>query len=326
MTDQDVINDLLSYLKETFKIREFSENTRLQGFIDGYDRDSAEFTVTPWDIEQITLNTGLHDSQGVEDIISANPGSFSLEDLPGKLTVVRISSEESLETKSSKNGCRVNTGSITVEDAFKWYLYYKIGLLSENGNRPVSISDGVFSIKNELFLPDDFVPPVMMEMVEGSKIVDVVETRKKLQPSGQENAILLLAKHDSGRFLEPHSFYFRSSLCGEVPANMESLGGKISNSFAEFQTSVEYEDFLFSRVMRNVIFTLEVKKKRELGKPLFDPGKLRLLEKRRIVRLEGDVGVIPDSVELNELKRLKSSAEEKAANVSETWMSSRIRL
>lgn len=326
MVNKDAAKDIMTYLKQTYKIREISEDTKLQGFIDGYDREGARFTVAPWDLEQIVLNTEADDSHMVRESILEAPDLLAVEDIPGNVAVARTVSDVFGQDVNNENDGAINPDSILVEDAFKWYLYHKIMILSQNGTKPVGISDGVFAIKNELFLPDDFIPSVMMEMVEGSKVVDVMETVKNIQPTGQKNAIFILAKHDSGKFLEPHWFYYNSSISGVVPEGLEKLGGKISESFAEFQNTSEYEDFLFSRIMRNVIFTVETKKKRELGKPLFDPGKLRLLEKRGVVKLDNNVGTVIESISIEQLKKMKSEAELGAGKVSDLWMSSTIPL
>ena len=324
MSNHDVRRNILIYLKNTFKIRDFSEEAKLQGFIEGYDREKDEFMITPWDVEQIALNTGAGDSKTVLNVVSDYADFFRVEEISGNMKVVKASVDEFPDKTLEDDAESGKLESLTVADSFKWYLYYKIRLLSEEGNRPVKISDGVFSIKNELFLPDDFVPKVMMEMVEGSKVVDVKETVKGLQPSGQSNAIFVLGKHDSGRFLEPHLFYYNGGVKGRVPENQERLGAKIASSFAEFQKTTEYENFLLSRVMRNVIFTVGTKKKRELGKPLFDIGKLKLLEKKGIVNLEGNTGVVPDSLQIDQLNQIKSEAEKSAEKVSDLWMSDSI--
>ncbi len=326
MMNHEVGQNVLNYLKNTFEIREFSETVKLQGFIDGYDRDKAEFVVAPWDIEQIALNCGIENSAEVAEALSEYPEFFSVENSGSGIKVVRALASTFPDAIIEEPAESIQPESLSVEDAFKWYLYHKINLLSNGGKVPVKISDGIFAIKNELFLPDDFVPRVMMEMVEGSKVVDVPETVKGIQPSGQNNAIIILGKHESGRFLEPHLFYFNGRAAGKIPVDRGNLGEKIAASFAEFQNTPEYENFLLSRVMRNVVFTVGTKKKRELGKPLFDPSKLKLLEKRGIVALEGNIGVVPDTVELGELNRIKAEAEKSAEKVSGLWMSSLIRL
>ncbi len=326
MISQDDANEVMDYLIQTFRIRGVSERTKLQGFIEGYDRDVDEFVVSPWDVEQVALNTAVSDSKMVREAVSKFPEILAIEDSPGKISVIKASSEDLAEYGHEATDNNGSPQSITVGDAFKWYLYHKIEVLSNSGDKPVGISDGVFAIKNELFLPDDFVPRAMMEMVEGSKVVDVIETLKNLQPSGQSNVIYMFAKHHDGEHLEPHWFYYRPHLSGKVPQSLDKLGEKIASSFADFQKTNEYENFLFSRVMRNVIFTVETKKKRTLGKPLFDPGKLKLLERKGIVILDGNVGAVPENISIDQLKQMKAEAEESAGKVSDIWMSSMITL
>ncbi|AKA49414.1 hypothetical protein IX51_10245 [uncultured archaeon] len=319
-------DDVLTYLERTADIRELYYEQKLLSHIEGYDLENDLFAVTPWDIEQVALNTGAGDSTEVVNVLEKYRDFFKVEETGDGLTVVKLISDAFPEKLKRGVPERSKSKSITVEDAFKWYLYHKIREQSGNGTMLVNIRDGIFSIKNELFLPDDFVPRVMMEMVEGSKMVDVVQTWRNLQPSNQGNAIFLYGKHDKGKFLEPDSLFFNSSPEGAVPDMLPELGEKISASFLKFQGTREYEDFIFSRIMRNVIFNVETKDKRELKKPLFDSGKLKILEKRGIAVIRDGSGIVPDGVSIEELKSARAEAEKSAGKVSDIWMGSHIGL
>ncbi len=307
------IND---YLAGTWDIRDSPEDVKLLAHIEGYSEEKR-FTVSPWDLVQISINTG----EAVSDIeeFVLNAPDLTLESGASGTKVVRSNGER---PSSSQPVAAPSLGGLTVLDAFKWYLFHKIRKLSDDGRKTVLLSDGVFAIKNELFLPDDFIPKQMMEMVEGSKRVDIRDTRRQLQPKGHDNAIFLYAKHDGGELLEPHSFYFNPLVVESAPTGVENLGEKLLKSFTEFQKSRKYEDFLFSRVMRNVIFTVETKKKTEFGKPLFDSSKLSLLGMRGVAEVSGNTGKLKDGLSVADLKRMKAEAEESASNVSESWMAS----
>lgn len=318
MDDQAAYSKIADYLKGTYRVRGTRDQAKLLSHIEGYP-DDAKFTVSPWELYQIALNTEA-EIQQIDKYAKKN--GFDIEQLPDGDRLI----SSSAGVVPEKNGGTRNAEEITVLDAFKWYLYHKVQNLSENGGKIVGIGDGVFAIKNELFLPDDFVPKVMMEMVEGSKLVDIPETQRSIQPSGQQAAIYIFGKHDNGKFLEPHAFYFNLHVSGPVPGNLGSLGEKILRSFEEYQKSEPYENFLFSRVMRNVIFNVETKHKREFAKPLFDRGKLLLLQKKGIADVHEDIGVLSDGLTVEKLKHIKREAEDKAGSVSDMWMQSKIKL
>lgn len=315
MVREAAYNKIADYLKGTYRIREIRDEARLLSHIEGYPGD-AKFIVSPWELNQIALNTG-EDIQKIEKFAAEN--GFSVDTLPDGNRAIATSAIVTSEERTNTT----NAESITVLDAFKWYLYHKVQKLSESGGKMVGVSDGVFAIKNELFLPDDFVPKVMMEMVEGSKLVDIPETRDAIQPSSDPSAIYIFGKHDNGKFLEPHAFYFNIDLSGPVPEKLGSLGENILHSFEQFQKSEPYENFLFSRVMRNVIFSVETKHKKEFSKPLFDPGKLSLLEKKGIAVVREGTGFLKEGLTAEQLKQIKHEAEEKAGSVSEMWMQSK---
>lgn len=325
MSKEDLYERVISYLTGTYSIKDYSEKKKIIAHVEGYDAPGKEFIVSPWDIWQIAINSGAEDLEEVRAVLLDLKDSFSLERNADNFEILKLTAGRIPDTHQVSGSNEQKESSYTVEDAFKWYMHYKVQLLSENGSKPVAISDGVFAIKNELFLPDDFVPPVMMEMVEGSKLVDVKKVAMEIQPSGQKNAIFVLGKHDNGKFIEPDSFYANPN-AGNVPPNPADLGNKILKSFERLQQTDEYRKFLLSRVMRNVIFTVETKKKRELGKPMFDQGKLEILEKNGLVTISDGKGTVPDDMTVEKLKKVKSDAEVAASNVSTNWMNSAIEL
>ncbi len=323
MNNGKAYDKVVRYLLGTEKVSRLAEKSALLSNIDGYTKD-RKFLVTPWDLSQVCLNTGLAVSEA-RDVVLSKPDDFFLESAPEEMEVIR-SKKELGNFREHASRSVEKCSSITVLDCFKWYLYHKIKELSQDGSKLVSIRDGIFAIKNELFLPDDFVPKVMMEMVEGSKLVDVQETRDGIQPSSDDDAIYLYGLHDKGKFLEPQSFYFNPSPSGEVPEDLGKLGEKLSKSFSDFQKTDAYENFLFSRIMRNVIFTVERKHNTEFKKPLFDSSKLMILAKNGIASVEGELGTLTEGLSVDDLERKKKEAENAASNVADLWMESRINL
>lgn len=325
MTEENLENKIMLYLAGTVKVRGYTEKVTLTSHFEGFSERDV-FVVTPWDVEQIALNTGAKTGDDVLKIVEQHNDDFAIDDNGDGLHTVRLIPEVFHESPAEENKLTNITGDVTVEDGFKWYLFHKIRLLSKADSRPVTVGDGIFAIKNELFLPDDFMPRVMMRMVEGRERVDVHESRKKLQPSGNVDAIYLLGKHNYGKFLEPHSLYFNEYVSPPFKTSLGELGDRISKAFTEFQKSERYENFLFSRIMRNVIFTVDSKKKRELGRPLFDAKKLELLEKKGVIRLQDEKGIIPEDVTVDSLKKLKAASEHDSDGVSSTWMSDSLHL
>lgn len=321
MSTEKLGADIESYLNGTLKIKDYSASKKLISYIEGRSGDE-EYQVVPWDIHQIALNVRAGDVDEVRQFFRSRGETFGIISDAKGVEKVKLKDEKAFSNSDGKSSNRKPAGTVTVLDAFKWYLYHKVDLLSENGSKTVGISDGVFAIKNELFLPDDFVPPVMMKMVEGSEIVDITKAVENIQPSGQSSALYMFGKHDGGDFLEPDSFYANPCINGEVPVGMENLGKRILESFTELQNTDNYRKFLLSRIMRNVIFTVETKKKRELKKPMFDMGKLKILEASGIVEISGDTGTVPESITAEDLKNIKAQAEKDAANVSDDWMKS----
>lgn len=309
---------VFSYLSGTFRIRNQFESARLISQVSGYE--DREFVVAPWDLEQIALNTEARSTGEVREIIQSAAEYFIISERSG-IAFVELKGDGFPPDIAGNLETHEDAEELSVQDAFKWYMYHKIQLLSEAGSKMVGVSDAVFAIKNELFLPDDFVPHEIMEMVEGSTLVSPADARSRVQPSTHDSAVYLFAKHDSGKMIEPHALYINANPGGSIPPGRDKLGGKILAAFGEFQKTGEYENFMFSRVMRNVLFTVETKKKRKLGKPLFDSSKLSLLEKKGVVEMAEGEGTIPDGITVEDLREMKRKSEESAAMVSESWAS-----
>lgn len=334
----DVIrNDILRYLESTLKVKDLIAIS-ICG-IENYDGSVTEVPLftSPWGMSQIILNCKESREQDISGISSQFPRHFGVRE---EKLEYKVNSDGFLETEESTEKVitlsadgfpeeaaapDINADSITVKQAFNWYLYHIIKMLSEGGEKVVSIPDAVFALKNDLFLPDDFMPPALMRMVEGNEYVNVQITVDEIQPANGMRLIYLFAKCNQKGCFAPHSFYF-DDLDGnpEKRFSFDRIKDTLQKSFEKLQSSTGYEDFTFSRLLRSVLYALEARKTRELGKPMFDESKIEILENRGLVKNVGGKAYVLEDFDVSGIKRLMKESEEKVSILAENWLKSQI--
>ena len=330
-------NEILRYLENTFTVKDATEIAMEN--IENYDGSTSDvpFTVNPWGTSQIILNCREAREKDIYGIVDEYPDFFgireeSLEYESGSddFPVTEESRETVLFSRSGtfpdeklKQAPDPDTSRLTVKQAFNWYLYHTIVRLSENGTKTVGIKDAVFSLKNELFLPDDFVPPALMRIAEGSEHVSVQITVDEIQPSEGPRLIYLLARCNQNGCFAPHSFY-ADPLGGNAGKyfTFDRIRNLLKSAFNDLQGSTEFEAFNLSRILRSVVYTIEVKKSRELKKPMFDQAKINMLENKGIARKINGTAIVSDDVSLGRIKETMKEAVDRSSILAHNWLNS----
>ncbi len=316
MSNEELIS---KYLADTFSIREVAEAFEP---LDQEEEGTSRSILAPWSIQSISWNTGATEDE-VKAFLQSND-SFSLSEvnMDGITATVARTVETLVPDKSSismEAGANLSVSKLMNLHALQ-FLKSKI---SEK-DCPVKIEDAIFDLKNTVFLPDDFMPEHLMGMVEGDADFTQEEIREEYEIVEGLSSIYFFQeqkKNGPGRIR-----YLYPALSGAIdgaPTN-EKIRELIGNSFSSIQAEESYIDFVNSRLIKTIIFNMEQKGNRELKRPIFNPGKIKILEGMGLVETEGDKAFVKGSVSVDRLKEIYSKAKSDGQKLAQNWLSAKV--
>ena len=311
---------ILRYLHDTFSIRNLMEQfTPLNPLETGVGTS----VLAPWSVDAVRINCNVNEDDVLNVIgnidslqiqrITARTESFDMivsrsEVFPVNVKVELVHLNREMEISKIMN-----------LHAFQ-FLLKKVS----ESDRPVKIEDAIFDLKNNVFLPDDFMPENLMGMVEGDFNGFINQVRDSMQFSnGLTELYIFPEKKGSGfgrvRYLYPS----RSLEILEPPAN-DRLRSVIMTQFSITQGDERFKNFESSRVLKNVLYNIEQKKTRELKKTVFDGRKIEILDSLGLITNIDGVFRVKDEVSTERLRQLQDEAKRKGHELAESWLKKKV--
>lgn len=283
---------------------------------------ASQSVLAPWSLEAVSANTDIPVGEIRNFVHRSESLSLKEVDVDGH-TVSVIESVAKLKGESIQNVLEPGV-RLTVSQLMNLHVLQFVESKTGEVDAPVKIEDAIFDLKNTLFLPDDFMPEHLMGMVEGEPDFSLHEVRMAYAIQGNLTSIYFYQESKTGGFGRIRYIYpAKSGKFTNTPSN-EDIRGMISSSFNSIQTEKSYVDFVNSRLIKTVIFNIEQKNTRELKRPIFNPGKIKILEDLGLVEKIGDAASIKESVTLDSLKELYASAKKEGQELAKNWLSTEL--
>ena len=307
------------YLADTYSIREI---TKAFEPLNPEEAGASRSILAPWSLHSISGNTGATIDQ-IREFLDGN-GSFSVAETEVDGIKFKIAKAKGNPAGTS-GGTSLEAGThLSVSQLMNLHVLQYVNSRVSDEDAPVKIEDAIFDLKNTVFLPDDFMPEHLMGMVEGDANFTLEEIRENYAvKEGITSLYFYQEQKNDGqgriRFLYPS----KSGAINGAPGN-EKIRELISGSFSSIQTEKSYIDFVNSRLIKTIIFNMEQKGNRELKSPIFNPGKIKILEDMGLVERSDEKAFIKQSVSVDRLKEIYSKAKADGQELAEAWLSSKV--
>lgn len=318
----DSKNQILSYLNDTYSIRNIVESFAP---LNPEEKWAGTSALAPWSVESISINTGISQNDVMEQLEDIS-GVKIQETSAGGVSVKVVMMDESLGVQAHASHDSHSIGEVTVDEAMNLHVYQFVREKVDKEDRPVKIEEAIFDLKNNAFLPDDFMPVHLMGMVEGDLNLTAGEIRSSYSVHPDIRLFYLFHEKKGTsvgrvRFLYPAKVNFSR----ELPGN-EEIREKLTTSFSGLRELEKYRDFENSRLLRTVIFNMEAKNTRELKRPVFDPRKIATLEGMGLAEKTESAGRIKDGVTVDQVKSLYADLKKHGEELSKDWLKSTLKL
>ncbi len=318
----DKKNQILRYLNDTYSIRNV-----LEAFppLNPDEPGTGISVLGPWSITSIGANTGIPENEVLEELEEISGARVENVKVDGTSALV-LRMGESLGVQAHAFPETHDVSKISISEAMNLHMFQFALMKVREKDRPVKIEDAIFDLKNGVFLPDDFMPPHIMGMVEGNISLAPAEVASSYAIYG--NVRLLYLFHEKkgnsmgrARFIYPARLEFKP----ELPGN-EQIRKKLADSFARIRTNKKYLAFENSRLLKGVIYSMESKNTRELKRPVFDRRKISDLESLGIAERTPESAKLKDNISLEQLKDMYSTLKLLGEELSQEWLNSTITL
>ncbi|MCW6169151.1 MAG: hypothetical protein LVQ96_05775 [Thermoplasmatales archaeon] len=319
--EPEINETILRYLYDTWSIRYRQKLFKPFSSID----DTESQTIIPWSLPIISANINVNDSYIQEIVEKQRYLQIDHEKRYGQdFDLVKLKGGRSSLPQVEDKVIRI-PDEVSVNSLVNLYVYLFLVDAINKDDKLVSIEDAVFSLKNTLMIPDDFIPPQLMLNVEGEVHLDVNEMAKDIQPFPSLRLIYVYPEFVNKvpnriRFLYPSRSY-----SFENQPTLTQLLSWIGDSFEKVKLHEEFSAFEESRYLKDVIYTIEVKHTRELFSPLFGPDKISKLESLGIINNSETSPAVRDEVDVNFLRLLRDTLKKKAEHLRDYWLSSTLK-
>lgn len=305
-------DSVISYLNATTNVANLKLKFKTLESTSGEDS-----IVIPWAVKSVSLNAGVSEEYVKETVSKLGGLEIYEEDYFGvKYEIIRGFLEE-----DGKEELQKVPGTMTIRNVMNLIVYQYVLNAQLEINSLVKVSDALFYIKNSVMIPDDFMPEHLMGNVEGNMSMTLESIRRQFQFLPGKDVLFVYPEKYGQKFSRIGFLYADQKVRLSGLSENEVLLKILKRSFNNLQSDPRYKDFESSRVIKNLIYQLEVRKTRELKRPLFNQDKIDQITDLGIP-VEGNR--IPERVKISMLNELRSHFLTRSGSLSKEWLGSQI--
>jgi len=310
------VNRILRYLHDTIDIRYKQKFFRP---LNGGDSEN-QLCIIPWSLDAVSINTQI-EPDNLRDLIQylgfleidherRYGMDFELIKLSGGGNTLPSFEREIFEFPRN----------LAVSSAINTYIYGYLMKRIDEEKTIIPIEDAIFSLKNTILIPDDFIPDYIMSSVEGGDPINTSTVFREIQPFAGQAYIYIFPeftgeRNSRIRFLYPSTLGWNDSI-----PSLDTFLSLIGDSFRKLQEDPDYRSFELSRCLKDVIYSVEIKHTRMLNPPLFSSDKIALLKTVDILENSDKGEMLKKSISLDELRSMRDELKNNVMKLSRSWL------
>ncbi len=321
--NSDKEDQLLKYLNDTKNIR------YKQKSFHPLDIENQDLLLTeiPWSLDAVSVNIDISTDELKKLISRINFLQIDHEKRYAEdFTLIKIKGDYVDYASLIDTGTDIIAfpKEMPVASAMNTYIFAYLLKKLEDDDSLIPVEEAIFSLKNSIIIPDDFMPDYLMSSVEGSFSIGIATVSERIQPLVGSRLIYIFPEFINGKFGRVRFLYPSLSTIVENLPSLEVLQKTIGDSFSRLQGTPPYKDFELSRCLKDVIYSIEVKHTRTLAPPLFNSVKLALLSTLNIIESSSTGHNLKPGIEVDRLKMIVKELKDKVSALSASWLESEI--
>lgn len=321
MKKNDTETRLNDYLESTIRWKDTLKDLEIPVLASG-EILMKTLQVSPWSLLQLDISTGV-EMNDLSNFIKTRKGLRIIEKGVEKRTVKVLETKEDINFGSNKSLLADMANHNDVHGLIRILVWISARRSSKKTGDFPTLSDSILTVKNEMMIPDDFMPAYMMNLVESG--VETLTDGLISAILDRDNLLFLICGFDSEGNAYPVSIIPSMSYsCDSENELYTKITGRLKEVFAEMSSSKEFESLTIGRTIRALIYQLEKNKKRDLSGFIWRGEKIKILRSLDLVDdLEGKP-FLKQSVDSIELGHIYADYRSKTEELSSKWLSTKI--
>lgn len=279
-------------------------------------------TVSPWSIDQVAISTGCSKDELLKFISKKEMLKITEKTIESETCNV-LEADDGVDLDVEVQPISKFMDDMDIHLSIRLLVWINtLKICNQTGEIP-SLSDSILTVKNELMVPDDFMPDYMMKLVESGTTKMTAEIVNEIQ--GKDGLLYVICGFDQERSAYPVSIIPSAgfSACDQMEL-YEKFLNKVKEVFSETSKTREFQNLTVSRTLRALVYQLEKNNRRDLSGYLWKGEKMTILKSLDLVDETGGKPTLKSNVDLQKLLPLLDSYKAEAEKLSIKWLQTKV--
>jgi len=309
------------YLRSSIKWKNVLQKIQIP-VLNGENIIKHSVTVSPWSIDQIALSIGCSKDE-LFKLISKSKMIKITDKVFENETFTVLESDDEINLDVLVKPVSIFMEDMDIHLLIRLLVWMNTRRICDQTGEMPSLSDSILTVKNELMIPDDFMPGYMMQLVESGTTGMNAEKVNDIQ--GKDDLLYVICGFDQDRIAYPVSII--PSACFSIGNQLdqyEKFMNKVKELFSETSKTREFQNLTVSRTLRALIYQLEKNKRRELSGYLWKGEKMTILKSLDLVDESEGKPILKSDVDLKKLTTLASIYRTETEKLSTKWLKTKV--
>ena len=313
--------NLDTYLKSSIKWKNVLRNAKIP-VLNGENITTGMVTVSPWSLSQLGISCGIQSDELIK-LINSREKMKITDRVIGDDAFKVLDAEDDVDLDVPVQLLSRFMEEMDMHRLIRLIIWMNTGrIASQTGEMP-TLSDSILTVKNELMVPDDFMPDYMMKLVESGVTELTSEMRDNIQ--GKDGLLYVICGFDQNKKAYPVSLIPSAAFSGN---NLQSVYqdclAKVREHFSEISVTEEFHNLTVSRTLRALIYQLEKNNRRELTGFLWKGEKMTILKSLNLVDESNGKPELKRDIDLPGLVSLYNHYRTEAEKLSRAWLQTKV--
>lgn len=312
---------LFTYLKSSRTWKNVLRNLQIP-VLNGEKINTYAVTVSPWSLNQIELSSGIKNDELVK-LIGTREKTKIMDREIGNNTFKVLETDDDIDKNVPVRLLSEFMEEMDVHRLIRFLIWMNAGRICDETGEIPSLSDSILTVKNDLMVPDDFMPDYMMKLVESGVSELTSDTLHNIQ--GEDGLLFVVCGFDQNKKAYPVSLIPSAAFSNHnLPGLYQKCLAKVKELFSEISKTEEFNNLTVSRTLRALIYQVERNNRRELTGFLWKGEKMTILKSLDLVDETTDKPALKTEVDLKELLSLYNHYRTEAEKLSRTWLQTKV--
>lgn len=279
-------------------------------------------TISPWSIRQLEISSGCSNDEILE-LISVQDQVKITEKVLDDETFNVLETFGAIDLNIPVQPVSGFMEDMDMHHLIRLLVWLNTTMICNRTGEMPSLSDSILTVKNELMVPDDFMPGYMMKLVESGVTEMTSEMLNNIQ--GKDRLLYVICGFDRHNKAYPASIIPSAAFsCINETELYERCLNKVKELFSNISMTEEFQNLTVSRTLRALIYQIEKNNRKDLSGFLWKGEKMTILKSLGLVDETEGKPVVKSDMDLQDLMSMYKGYKSEAEKLSTNWLQTKV--